>query len=158
MWLQPNCFIGKTKAELIFDVLWSKMLTACALLLVRKREFSCYLEKRLFNLQLWAPHRFFVTHHLTQTGCMEFLSGFWSASISCTQHSRVQAPHKSHLGNKQLFLTWTLVWFNCGQFRSNLEQFEDARSHQQVVFQTANNLNPLQIPQGTIVMSIEVRN
>jgi len=57
------------------------------------------------------------------------------------------------MGKKQLFL----ISFNYCQFRSNLEQFEDARSAftQLVIFQTANNLNPLQIPKGTIVVSIE---
>lgn len=149
MWLQPDCFIGKTKAE-FFMQKYSKFCEAkCPW-----HALYCWCENESFRVTLKSVylicnsglHTGFSWHHLTQTGCMEFLSGFWYASISCTQHSRVQASHKSHLGNKQLFLSWTLVWFNCGQFRSNLEQFEDASSHQQVVFQTANNLNPLQIP------------
>lgn len=80
-------------------------------------------------------------------------------TVSCPRDSEVQAPHKSHPWEKNNCFSFEniLVPFNYCQFRSNLEQFEDARPafSQLVIFQTANNLNPLQIPKGTIVMNIE---
>lgn len=104
-----------------------------AVFLCETESFSCYLEQRLFNLQLASTQ--FSFHDISsrmRLVCRNFSKRCVdNASFLPTGYrDDVQAPHKSHHGNKQLllFASTCFVQLLC-QFRFNLEQFEDARSH-----------------------------